>query len=218
MPETPTTYATDPVFTVGGTRIGDLGRDCLGLTIEEDTTGLRTCSAQFLAIAPRDRVNADVVEYLDGRSVDFGSMLSVSVGPPDNEQIVFAGKVSALEVVFDEGDAPHVVIDAEDGLMGLRMTRRSAVYTQVSDADVAQQIASRHGLGADVDASGPSYDAVLQIDETDLGFLRRRAALVAAEVWIAGATLHFATRIDVADRGDPRGPRPPAQLGARVRL
>lgn len=194
MRETPSTYATDPVFTVGGQRIADLGRDCLALAVEEDTTGLRTCSAQFLANAPRERVNADVVEYLDGRTIDFGSTLAVSVGPPDNEQVVFAGKVSALEVVFDEADAPHVAIDAEDALMSLRMTRRSATYDQVSDADIARQIASRHGLSAEVDANGPTYAAVLQIDETDLGFLRKRAALIAAEIWVAGTTLHFATR------------------------
>jgi phage protein D len=194
MPDTPTTYATDPVFSVGGQRVADLARDCLALSVVEDTTGLRCCEAQFLANAPREQRSQDVVEYLDGRTIDFGSSLSVSLGPPDDEQVVFAGKVSALEVVFDEAEAPHVAVCAEDELMSLRMTRRSAAYSQVSDADIAEQIASQHGLRADVDAQGPTYDAVLQLDESDLGFLRKRAALIGAEVWVTGSTLHFATR------------------------
>jgi phage protein D len=49
-------------------------------------------------------------------------------------------------------------------------------------------------MSADVDADGPTYPAVLQVDETDLAFLRARAALVGAELWAAGNTLHFATR------------------------
>jgi phage protein D len=194
MAETPAFFAADPVFSVGGSRVPDLARDCLSFAVEEDCTGLRTMSAQFLAVSPRSVANGDVVEYLDGRTLDFGSQLTVSIGPPDHEQVVFAGKVSALEVVFDEGQPPHVAVDAEDGLMSLRMTRRSASYSNVSDADLAQQIATQHGLTAEVDAQGPTYAGVLQVDETDLGFLRRRAALVGAELWLAGTTLHFATR------------------------
>lgn len=194
MADTPSLYAADPVFTVSGQRVADLGRDCLALAVEEDTRGLRTCTAEFIANAPREQRNADVVEYLDGRTLDFGSMLSVSVGPPDDEQVVFSGKVSSLAVVFDEGEPPHVTVDAEDALMALRMTRRSAAYAQVSDADLARQIAAQHGLSAEVDADGPTYPAVVQVDESDLGFLRSRAALIGAEIWAAGTALHFATR------------------------
>jgi len=194
MTNTPATFAADPVFTVGGQRVADLGRDCLALAVEEDTAGLRTCAAQFLAVAPRRQANADLVEYLDGRTLDFGSDLLVSIGPPDDEQTVFAGKISALEVVFDEADAPHVTLDAEDALMQLRMTRHSETYNSVTDADLARRVAARHGLTPDVAAAGPTYPVVQQLDESDLGFLRARAALIAAELWVTGTTLHFATR------------------------
>ncbi len=194
MADLPAAFAADPVFTVAGQRIADLGRDCIGLAVEEDTDGLRTCSAQFLAAVPRQKPNADVVEYLDGKTIDLGTDIVVSVGPPGNEQTVFAGKISALEVVFDEGDSPHVALDAEDRLMLLRMTRRSATYTSVSDADLATAIAGKHGLTPDIAADGPTYALVAQLDESDLGFLRSRAALVGAEVWVTGTTLHFATR------------------------
>ncbi|MEV5273394.1 phage late control D family protein [Streptomyces werraensis] len=186
--------ASDPVFTVAGQRVPDLARDCLALSVEESTAGLRTLTAHFLAVAPRQRPNDDVVEYLDGRTLSFGSELSLSLGPPGNERVVFAGTVSALEVTFDEGDTPHVTVFAEDALMALRMTRRSRTYRQVSDADLTQRIAADHGLSADADATGPTYPLVQQVNESDLAFLRTRAQLLGAEVWATGRTLHFATR------------------------
>lgn len=186
--------AADPVFTVDGQRVPDLGRDCLALVVEESTEGLATCVVHVLANAPRQVPNDDVVEYLDGRTLDFGKQLSVSIGPSGNERVVFAGVISAIEVVFDEGDAPHVSVYAEDALMKLRQTRRSATYTRVTDADVVRQVAARHGLTAQADVTGPTYAAVHQVNETDLGFLRDRAARIGAELWAAGTTVHFATR------------------------
>ncbi|MDX8031390.1 contractile injection system protein, VgrG/Pvc8 family [Lentzea sp. BCCO 10_0856] len=186
--------AADPVFTVDGRRVPDLGRDCLALVVEESTEGLRTCVAHLLANAPRQVPNDDVVEYLDGRTLDFGKQLAVSIGPSGNERVVFAGAISAIEAVFDEGDAPHVSVYAEDALMKLRQTRRSATYTRVSDADIVRRIAARHGLSAQADVTGPTYAVVQQVNETDLGFLRDRAARLGAELWAAGTTLHFATR------------------------
>ncbi|MFC5219677.1 MULTISPECIES: phage late control D family protein [Streptomyces] len=186
--------ACDPVFTVAGRRVPDLARDCLALTVEESTAGLRTLTAQFLAVAPRRRPNDDVVEYLDGRTLSFGSELAASLGAPGDEHVVFAGSVSALEVTFDEGDTPYVTVFAEDALMSLRMTRRSRTYRQVGDADLARRIAADHGLTAEADAPGPTYPLVHQVNESDLAFLRKRAELIGAEVWATGRTLHFATR------------------------
>jgi phage protein D len=194
MPEPSVHAAAHPVFTVAGRREPELARDCLRMEVEETTAGLRTLTAHFVASAPRQRPNDDVVEYLDGRPLDFGKQIAVSAGPPGDEQVVFAGTVSALEVAFDEGDVPHVTVFAEDALMALRMTRRSRTYRQVSDADLARQIAAEHGLTADVAADGPTYPILVQGNETDLGFLRTRAGFVAAELWATGTTLHFATR------------------------
>lgn len=189
-----TFVACDPVFSVAGQRVPDLARDCLALSVEESTAGLRTLTAHFLAAAPRQRPNDDMAEYLDGRTLSFGSEVSVSLGPPGDERVVFAGSVSALEVTFDEGDTPYVTVFAEDALMALRMTRRSRTYRQVGDADLARRIAAGHGLSAVADASGPTYPLVHQVNESDLAFLRARAELIGAEVWATGRTLHFATR------------------------
>lgn len=196
MVDAPAFASSAPVFSVNNSRAPDLARDAVRLDIEETTEGLRTFTAQFLGSAPRDQPSTDVVEYLDGTLLDFGKRLEVSLGPPGNEKIVFTGVVSALEVSFTEGDVPAVVVSAEDDLMKLRLTQRSATYAQVSDADIFRRIAADNGLSPEVElpGEGPTYDVVQQFNQSDLAFLRERAHRIQAEIWATEGSLHLATR------------------------
>jgi phage protein D len=183
-----------PVVKVAGRVEGALARDLLRLEVEEGLGGLRTLALRVVATAPRQYEAGDVAEWLDGQVLDFGKELTVSVGPPGSEYEVFSGRVSALEAAFDEGDVPHVAVLAEDRLMSLRMTQRSRAYRDMGDGDMARQIAGDHGLTPDIKVNGPTYTAVQQANESDLAFLRRRLALVAAELWCTGTILHASTR------------------------
>jgi phage protein D len=107
---------------------------------------------------------------------------------------VFSGAISALEVSFEETREPQVVVFAEDRLMDLRMTRRMRTYRDATDAEIAEAVAAEHGLTPRVDAAGPRYDRVQQWNQSDLAFLRERARLLAAEVWVAGEELYFQSR------------------------
>ena len=194
MADTPAYSTASPVFTVDGTRQGDLARDLVRLDVEESAEGLRRLTAHLLGNAPRVESSNDVVEYLDGKVIDFGKKLQVALGPTGTEKIVFTGVVSALQVEFAEGDAPTIVVYAEDELMRLRLTQRSATYVQVSDADLVRAIASKHGLSAKPDADGPTYDVVQQFNQSDLAFLRERARRIRAELWADDGALRLTTR------------------------
>jgi phage protein D len=186
------------VFKVGGQVKGELARDAVRLEVEEGTEGLRTLTLRLTAVGPRGGEAAQRLLYLDGAVVDFGRSLEVSIGPAASARTIFQGTVSGLEADFAQGKPPEVVVFAEDTLMRLRMTRRLRTYENVSDADIARRIASEHGLSADAQADGPTYDVVQQWNMSDLAFLRERARLLQAEVWVVEDTLHFKTR---GDRG-----------------
>lgn len=190
----PLFVATAPVFKVDGEVRGELARDLLRLEIAEDTAGLKTCSARFIAQGPVPGGENEALLYLDGRVLDFGKSLEVAIGSAAAERTVFVGSVSAIEACFREDREPEALVLAEDRLMDLRMTRRMKTYEQVSDADIARAIADAHGIAAAADAQGPTYDRVQQWNQSDLAFLRERARLIRAEVWIADDTLHFKTR------------------------
>jgi phage protein D len=107
---------------------------------------------------------------------------------------VFKGNVSGIEASYAEAKEPEVVIFAEDKLMALRTTRRFKTYEEMTDAQIAEEIAGEHGIGASASATGPTYDVVQQWNQSDLAFLRERAAHVQAEVWIQDDTLNFQSR------------------------
>lgn len=183
-----------PVFKIESERRGELTRDLIRLDVEEATDGLKTLSAHFVAIGPGKSALVEELLYLDGAILDFGKLIEVSIGPPGGDRPIFKGLISAIEATFEEAPAPQVAVFAEDSLMKLRMTPRTRTYENVSDADIAEAIASEHGLSADTSADGPTYDLVQQLNMSDLAFLRERAELTRAEIWLQDDTLHFKTR------------------------
>lgn len=209
MSETPLLHVAQPVFHVNGEERAEVARDLLRLEVEETTEGLKTL-VLHLAGTPADPDLPGVPEtWLDGSVVDFGREVEVTLGPEGSARTVFAGRFSAVEAGWAEATEPMVTLFAEDALMELRATRRSRTYEDATDEEVAEAIADEHGLEADVDAPGPRYDRVQQWNRTDLAFLRDRAALIRAEVWVADGTLHFrgrgartGTEIALAQGGD----------------
>ena len=190
----PLVFTSSPVFTVDGQDYGELARDVVRLEVEEGVDGLKHLHARFVAIGPDQGAAAEGLLYMDGRIIDFGKQLAVAIGPPHNQRTIFDGYISALEINYEEGEEPEICICAEDRLMDLRMTRRMKTYEEMSDADIAGEIAAAHGLSPEVDAEGPSYDRIQQWNMSDLAFLRERARLIQAEVWVEGDTLHFKSR------------------------
>jgi len=187
-------YSSAPVFEVEGSVRGELARDLIRLEVEETTAGLKTLTARLLAQGPRPGEGDQGLLYLDGSILDFGKKVAVSIGPSETARTIFEGAVSGLEVAFHEGKPPEGVVFCEDRLMDLRMTHRCKTYEKMSDAKIAQAIASEHRLKAEVDAEGPTYDVVQQWNMSDLAFLRQRGRLIQAEIRVRGDTLYFQTR------------------------
>jgi len=193
MIETTPAIAT-PVFRVNGQHVPALARDCVRLDVAEGTDGLRTLQAHLVATDSASPGPPGKMLHLDGREVDLGQNLQVSLGPDDQQRHVFDGTVSGFEVEIRDGSPPVVILYAEDQLMRLRMTRRMRTYKNTTDAKIAEDIAREHSLDADVAADGATYDVVQQFNQSDLAFLRERARLIQAELWCTGKTLHFRTR------------------------
>lgn len=178
-----------PVFELDGQVEGALARDLNRLEIDEGTDGLKTLRARFVAFGPPAVGEEPDLLYLDGELFDFGKSLKVSIGPPDEPRYVFDGRLSRIEASFREGREPEVLVAAEDRFMDLRMTRRMRTYEEMSDAEIAEEIANEHGLSSQTDAEGPTYDVVQQWNMSDLAFLRERGRLIQAEPWVQGDTL-----------------------------
>jgi phage protein D len=182
------------VFKLDGEPCGELARDLVDLEVEEDIDGLKTLRACFGNWGARSTGGSPGYRYFDGEFLDFGKRIEVSVGALSEARVIFNGSLSAIEAQLEEAREPVVLALAEDRLMDLRMTRRFKTYQDQTDAQIAETIASEHGLSAEADAPGPSYKTVQQWNQSDLAFLRERARLLSAEVWVEDSTLHFKAR------------------------
>jgi len=128
--------------------------------------------------------------YFDRKKLDFGKAMQIKI----DQDKIFDGRISALEGCFPEGHAPEVAVLLEDRFQDLRMTQRTRAFTDVSDAAVIRRIANDYGLQPNIDASGPTYKIVTQVNQSDLSFLRERARAIDAEIWLDDRTLYCKTR------------------------
>jgi len=129
--------------------------------------------------------------------LQLGAELAVYAGDEAAPVEIFTGRVSALELVCDHGQPPELVVLAEDALGAARRHRRSAVYTDRSPADVVRQIAGDLGLEPALTGLDAPVATWAQLNETDLGFLRRLLGRFDADLQVVGRRLQVAPRSEV---------------------
>lgn len=191
MPDMPIpTSPARPMLRIEGQDVADLDAALFEMVVTERSDGM--AHAELVLGAWGTVEGGPGYTVFDRKRLEFGKRLEIRIGT----ERVFAGRISALEGCFPRtgsGDA-RLGVFAEDRLQDLRMTRRTRSFDQVSDADVAQQLASDHGLQAQIDLSGPTHAVLAQVNQSDLAFLRDRARALGAELWVDDDTLHVAQR------------------------
>ena len=191
----PGIHSARPTINVAGQDDPVLAESLQRLEIVETIEGLHRCEAAF------DNWGAynGHVDYLyfDRAKLDFGTAFKVTW----TGETLFEGRIMALEGAFPETAPPEITALAEDRFQDLRMTRRTRSFANVSDSDLFQQIAGEHGLTSNVNVNGPTYSVIVQVNHSDLAFLRDRARTIDAELWMDGTQLNAETRAN--RRGNP---------------
>lgn len=131
------------------------------------------------------------LEFAGG--VELGHDASVVTGP-DSPQGLFKGEVVSIEP-FDVSGESRVTIRAFNRLHRLTGEAKTRDFVSVTDAEIVEVIARENGLipapSGDVHIR---YDHVYQQNQTDLEFLRARAARIGYEVLVDDTTLLFRKR------------------------
>jgi uncharacterized protein len=190
--EVPGMYAARPTITVDSAERPALGEGLVDLFVEETTAGLCRAEATFANWGPTAQSTGYL--YFDRSVIEFGKAFVVEAGAGSAAGTIFDGRISGIEGRYLRERPPQVLVYAEDRLQDLRMTRRTRTFTDLSDGDLFQQIASQHGLQSDVDVSGPTHKILAQVNQSDLALVRERARAIDAEVWVVGRTLHVQSR------------------------
>ncbi|MCW7541370.1 contractile injection system protein, VgrG/Pvc8 family [Aquabacterium sp. A7-Y] len=194
-----------PGFRVGGEDQPRLDAGLLRLVCGETEVGLAHCEAEFGNWG--DQNGRTGFLWFDRRLLEFGRDFVVRIG----SATVFDGRLMALDARFPAQSPPTLAVRAEDRLQDLRMTRRTRSFERMSDAAVVSQVARDHGLTPQVDLAGAEQDVVVQLNQSDLAFVRARTLAADGELWLEGQTLHATRR---ASRNDAQLE---LALGARLR-
>jgi uncharacterized protein len=182
-----------PALNIDGRDETALSDRLLALTIVESASGLYRCEALFGNWGS----TGSRIDFLffDRRTLDFGKTFKVKIGA----DVVYEGRIMALEANYPDGSAPSINVLAEDRLQDLRMTRRSRTFNDMSDADVFRRIASDHSLTPQIDVTSSTHKVLAQVNQSDLAFMRERARAIDADVSVRGTTLTVKTRPNRAD-------------------
>ena len=165
-----------------------MSQGLLQLSVHECVQGLYRCEARFGNLGPQsDKIN---YLYFDRKKLDFGKQFQVKI----DADVIANGRISALEARFLEGEPPEVSVLVEDRFQDLRMTRRTRTFDNVTDSDVMTSIANDHGLQPNINLTGPTYKVLVQVNQSDLAFLRERARAIEAELWMDDTKLYAKPR------------------------
>lgn len=111
---------------------------------------------------------------------------------------LFAGEVTCVEIVRS-GEPVDVRVRAYDPLHRLRKRQRPRVFTDITAADLAEELTAGLGLTIAAPQPGPRLDRVVQHRQSDLALLVEVCAAAGLYPVVRGTVLHLLT---LAGQGD----------------
>src|SRR4029453_4231601 len=124
------------------------------------------------------------VTWSDRDLFEPGGAVEVQLGYVGDERTVIAGEITGLELSFPEHARALLTVRGYDRLHRFRRGRRTRSYVQAKDSDAAREIAGDLGLTPDVEDSGEVHPYLLQVNQTDIDFLRSRARAIGYELLV----------------------------------
>jgi phage protein D/phage baseplate assembly protein gpV len=132
-------------------------------------------------------------EWSDPEEIRIGQEMTIAFGNEneDPNELAFDGEVTAIEVELNQG-TEMMIIRGYDRSHRLHRGRKTKVYLNVTDSDIAAQIAQDVGLQtSEIQNTSGVHDYVLQNAESNWEFLKERAALHGFELQVLGRKLVF---------------------------
>ncbi|MEB3828871.1 VgrG-related protein [Phormidium sp. CCY1219] len=131
-----------------------------------------------------------------GQSVEIGFSASTTqaeeFSEENKEPSLFVGEITSIESNFNERSQATMIIRGYDVSHRLHRGRHNRSFQNASDSDIVKKIASEVGISTDsVDSSGAAHDYVFQENQTNMEFLRERAARNGFELFVQDGKLNF---------------------------
>ncbi len=184
-----------PQVEIGGTPLPDAVEPLL----EQVTVDSHLHLPDMFALRFRDRNR----RVLQDAGLRIGVQVKISGTAPGSQTStsLITGEVTAIEAEYEASEA-YAVARGYDASHRLHRGRRTETYRNVTDADVARQVAGRAGLQiGTIDSTPGTHEHLSQANVTDWEFLKGRAREIGFEMAVVGGKFNF--RRPVASSGGP---------------
>jgi phage protein D len=135
---------------------------------------------------------------------NIGDQISIGFGAgttedPDFQQAeieerLIDGEITGIEVEFSRKSEAHIVLRGYDVSHRLHRGRYNRSFLNCTDTDIVRRVAQEAKIKiGQLDASGVSHEYVFQENQTNMEFLRERAAKIGFELFVQDNKIHFRT-------------------------
>lgn len=160
----------------------------LRVEVEHEFGSPSTCRIETADLDPLD------LDWVEGSAVREGRPIRVGMGLGESTWPVFAGELLGIDLDVTPSDATRVTLFSLDRLHRLARARKTRVFTDQRDSQIAAAIAREHGLRCSGPFSSVLHSYVMQRESTDLAFLLARARGLGWVVRVEADALYFGPR------------------------
>lgn len=108
-------------------------------------------------------------------------------------KILFKGEIVGLEPIY-RGMAPTTIaIRAYNKMHRMLRGRKSLTFSDKTDKQIITEVAQKHGLTVEFEGPEISHKLVYQHNQTDMEFVRTRAARIGCNIWCVDTKLYCKT-------------------------
>lgn len=108
------------------------------------------------------------------------------------EKYLIEGEITGIEINFNEKSEAPIIVRGYDISHRLHRGRFNRSFLNMTDSDIVKKIAREADIQlGKIDPSGEPYEYIFQENQTNMEFLRERAALIGFELFIEGDKINF---------------------------
>ncbi len=192
-----TIYRARPIIEINGQQNEMVQTLLLSMEMNENENGLSSAELCFSNTSDVANNGIDLAfEYSDEDALSLGNTVKIQTGDENDPREIFNGIISGLELSMENGKQPELSVFAEDSLQKARMSRHTRVHNGRL-SEIIESIASELGLRSDVNGLDMDVGKKMQLNESNLAFIRRLLNRYQADLQIIGNELHAAPKPDI---------------------